>query len=141
LASARNAVARARALEPNLPERCQRQAEIQLAVDFDWAGATETLRQARQLAPADPDLLVLASQLARSQGELQTANDLLRQAVALDPVKPAALAVLAFNLVLTRHFEEARELYRPGPGSESDYSWAYAGPGLGYLLDGKYDRR
>jgi len=139
LASARNAVARARALEPNLPEALSAQAEIQLAVDFDWAGAAETLHRARELAPADPDLLVLASQLARSQGQLQAANDLLHQAVALDPVKPAALAVLAFNLVLTRHFAEARELYRQVQDLSPTIPWAYAGPGFGYILDGKYD--
>jgi len=103
LASARNAVARALALEPNLPEALSARAEIQLAVDFDWKGGAETLRQARELAPADPDLLVLASQLARAQGEQATATALLRQAVALDPVKVGlgiSLKAFVFNRIV-----------------------------------------
>ncbi len=138
LASAREAVARALALEPKLPEALSARAEIQLFVDFDWVGSAETLRQARELVPADPDLLVLASQLARAQGEQTTATELLRQAVALDPVKASALAALAFNLVFTRQFAEARALYRRVQDLNPTIPWAYAGPGLGYILEGNY---
>jgi TolB-like protein/tetratricopeptide (TPR) repeat protein len=139
LTSAREAVARALALEPNLPEALSARAEIQLAVDFDWAGSAESLRRARELAPADPDLLVLASHLARAQGKLAISTDLLRQAVALDPVKPSALTTLAFGLVLSRQFVEARELYRRVQELNPAIPWAYAGPAYSYLLEKNYD--
>ena len=46
LARAREAAARALALEPNLPEALRARADIQLNFDFDWKGAAETLRTA-----------------------------------------------------------------------------------------------
>jgi TolB-like protein/tetratricopeptide (TPR) repeat protein len=140
LARAREAVARALALEPKLPEAIKARAEIQLFIDFDWAGTAESLRQARALAPADPDLLVLASQLARARGELASATDLLRQAVALDPVKPSALALLAFDLMLSRQFVEAQALYQRVQDLNPAIPWAYGGPGYGLILEGKYDQ-
>src|SRR6266702_2840603 len=64
LAGAREATARALALEPNLPEALLARSEIQLYFDFDWNGAAETLQTALALAPADPALLTAAGNLA-----------------------------------------------------------------------------
>ena len=54
LARAREASARALALEPNLPEALLTRASIETNFDYDWNGATETSSKALDLAPADP---------------------------------------------------------------------------------------
>src|SRR5437773_10681875 len=51
LADARDAVARALSLEPNLAEALAVRAKMQLGFDFDWKAAADTLRTALALAP------------------------------------------------------------------------------------------
>ena len=111
LTRARESVARALTLEPNLPEALRARADIQLSFDFDWKGASETLRTALTLAPADPALLIAAGNLATARGDAERGITLYRQAVALDRVNPQALSFLAFNLALTGQFAEARAEY------------------------------
>ena len=88
LARAREAAARALAIEPNLPEALLARSKIQLNFDFDWNGAAETVRSALALAPADPALVTAAGTLALARGDTTRAIELYRQAVALDPVNP-----------------------------------------------------
>ena len=52
LASARDAVARAFALEPNLPEGLLARAMIETNFDYNWKSAAQTLSKALALAPA-----------------------------------------------------------------------------------------
>ena len=85
LARAREAAARALAIEPNLPEALLARSKIQLDFDFDWNGAAETVRSALALAPADPALVTAAGTLALARGNTTRAIELYRQAVALDP--------------------------------------------------------
>src|SRR5204862_2565409 len=108
LANAREAVARALALEPDLPEALGVRAKIQIGLDFDWKAAAETLRTALALAPTNVALLIDAGNLALAQGDAERGTVLFRQAVALDPVNPAARGYLAMNLANTKHFAEAR---------------------------------
>ena len=56
LSSARDATARALAIEPNLPEALLARASIETNFDFNWNGAAQTLRKALALAPADPNI-------------------------------------------------------------------------------------
>ena len=58
LAAARDAVERALALEPDLPEALFPRAMIETNFDYNWKGAAETLRKALALAPQDPALLM-----------------------------------------------------------------------------------
>src|SRR5207249_3628807 len=139
LADAREATARSLALDPALPEALAVRATIQLGLDFDWKGAAETLRTALPLAPTNVALLINAGNLALAQGDLERATVLFRQAVAVDPVNPAARAYLAAILVTTRHFAEARAEYprvvELNPAAPS----AHAGLGTAYLLEGKFE--
>ncbi len=132
LAGAREATARALALEPNLPEALLARSEIQLYFDFDWNGAAETLQTALALAPADPALLTAAGNLALARGDAAKAIELYRQAVALDPVNPQARSYLAFNLAVTRQFAEARAEYPRVVELNPAAPWAHAGLGLSF---------
>ena len=139
LASAREAAARALALEPTLPEALGVRAKIQLSFDFDWKGAAETLQTALALAPTNVGLLINAGNLALAQGDPERATVLFRQAVTLDPVNPAARGYLAMNLANTRRFAEARaefpRVVELNPGAPQ----AHGGLALAYLLEGKFE--
>jgi TolB-like protein len=139
LDSAREAANRALGLEPNLPEALGVRAKIQLSFDFDWKGAEETLRTALALAPTNVGLLISAGNLALAQGDPERATDLFRQAVALDPVNPAARGYLAINLANTKHFAEARAEYPRVVELNPAAPQAHGGLGLAYLLEAKFE--
>src|SRR5256712_2611395 len=63
LASARDAVARALSIEPNLPNGLLAQATIETNFDFNWNAAAQTVSKALALAPADPNMLIAAGNL------------------------------------------------------------------------------
>jgi len=138
LARARETAARAVALEPNLPEALRVRADIQLNFDFDWKGASETLRTALALAPADPALLTAAGNLAVAKGDAARGIALYREAVALDPVNPLARSFLDFNLALTGQFAEAQAEYPRLVELSPAAPWAHAGLGISFLLQGKF---
>ena len=139
LARAREAAARALAIEPNLPEALLARAKIQLNFDFDWNGAAETVRSALALAPADPALVTAAGTLALARGDTTRAIELYRQAVALDPVNPGARSWLAFNLAVTGRFAEARAEYPRVVELSPAAPWSHAGLGLAFILEGKFE--
>ena len=139
LAIAREAVEKALAIEPDLPEALFARAMTETNFDYNWKGAAETLRIALALAPQDPALLMEAGNLAQARGEITQALDLLRRAVALDPVNAQARAFLAGTLSVLGKQEEARseyarviELIPSAPNSQ-------AGIGLTYLMEGKFE--
>src|SRR5213080_4858644 len=139
LASAREAAARALALEPNLPEALLARSEIELNFDFDWKGAAETLRKALALAPADPALRIAAGNLEVARGDMTRAIELYLQAVALDPVNPRARSFLAFNLAVAGQFAEARAEFPRVVELNPAAPWAHAGLGLSFLIEGKFE--
>src|SRR5438309_9393734 len=111
LTAAREAVERALALEPDLPDALFARSMIQTNFDYDWKGAAETLRKALALAPQDPALLMQAGNLAAARGENTQALEFDRRAVTLDPVNAQAWAFLAGNLSASGRQEEARAEY------------------------------
>jgi TolB-like protein/tetratricopeptide (TPR) repeat protein len=139
LAAARDAVERALALEPDLPEALFPRAMIETNFDYNWKGAAETLRKALALAPQDPALLMEAGNLAQARGEITEALDLFRRAVALDPVNAQARAFLASSLSGSGRQEEARAEYAREIELNPSAPNSYAGVGLTYLLESKFE--
>ena len=139
LAAARNAVERAIAIEPDLPDALYPKAMIETNFDYNWKGAAETLRKALALAPQDPALLMEAGNLAQARGELTQGLDLFRRAVASDPVNAQARAFLASSLSGSGHQEEARAEYAREIELNPSAPNSYAGMGTTYLLQGKFE--
>jgi tetratricopeptide (TPR) repeat protein len=139
LTAARDAVERALALEPDLPEALFPRAMIETNFDYNWKGAAETLRKALALAPQDPALLMEAGNLASARLESTQALDLFRRAVALDPVNAQARAFLASNLSASGRQEEARAEYARVIELNPSAPNSHAGVGLAYLLEGKFE--
>ena len=139
LASAKDAVGRALAIEPNLPEGLFARATIQTNFDFDWNGAAQTVSKALALAPADPKIVIAAANLEIARGNMDRALELFRKAVDLDPVNPTARSFLAFNLAVTKHFAEAHAEFPRVVELNSAAPWAHAGLGLSYLLENRFE--
>ena len=139
LSAARAAVERALSLEPDLPEALLPRATIETNFDYNWKGAAETFRKALVLAPQDPALLAWAGNLAGARGEAREAADLLRRAVALDPVNAAARGFLAGTLLVLGRHAEARAEYARGIELNPSAPFSHAGIGQTYLLEHKFE--
>jgi tetratricopeptide (TPR) repeat protein len=139
LASARDAVARALAIEPKLPDALYARAWIETNFDFDWSAATQSVSKAMALAPADPNVLIAAANLETALGNTDRAIEIYRKAVELDPVNAQSRSFLAFGLANTKRFAEARAEYARVIELNSSAPWAHAGLGLAYLLENKFD--
>jgi adenylate cyclase len=139
LAAAREAVERALALEPDLPDALFPRAMIETNFDYNWKGAAETLRKALALAPQDPALLMEAGNLAGARGEKTQSLEFNRRAVALDPVNAQARAFLAASLSVSGPQEEARAEYGRMIELNPSAPNSHAGVGLTYLLEGKFE--
>src|SRR5213596_4174527 len=139
LASARDAVARALSIEPDLPNGLLARATIETNFDFNWNAAAQTVAKALALAPADPNMLIAAGNLELALGNTDRAIELYRKAVELDPVSAQARTFLAFNLAATKRFAEARAEFPRVVELNPATPWAHAGLGLSYLLEGKFE--
>ena len=138
LAAAREATIRALTLEPDLPEALLVRSMIQLNFDYDWKGADQTIQAALAIAPQNPQVLTTAGNVTRTT-DTEKAVALYRQAVAMDPVNPAARNFLAFTLAISRRFAEAHEEYARVVELNPAAPWARAGLGLSFLLEGKFE--
>jgi TolB-like protein/Tfp pilus assembly protein PilF len=139
LAAAREAVEKALAIEPDLPEALSARVLIETNFDYNWKGAAETLRKALALAPQDPALLMEAGNLAQARSEMTQAIEFFRRAVASDPVNAQALAFLATGLSAVGRQEEARTEYARVIELNPSAPNSHAGVGLTYLLQGKFE--
>jgi TolB-like protein/DNA-binding winged helix-turn-helix (wHTH) protein/cytochrome c-type biogenesis protein CcmH/NrfG len=109
---AREAVERALALNPNLPEAHVQMARIKRQVDFDWAGADASIQRAIALEPGDPAILRSAAAEAAILGRLDEALPLARRAVDLDPLNARSWAALGEIEFRGGKLEEAEADYR-----------------------------
>ena len=139
LASARDAIARALAIEPDLPEALYARAWIETNFDFNWTAATQTVKKAMALAPADPNVLIAAANLETAVGNTNREIELYRKAIELDPVNAQSRSFLAFGLATTKQFAEAQAEYARVIELNSSAPWAHAGLGLSYLLQNKFE--
>lgn len=139
LAAARDAIARALSIEPDLTNGLLAQAWIETNFDFNWNAAAQTVSKALALAPADPNIAIAAGNLEIARGNADHAIELYRKAVDLDPVNASARSFLAFNLAATKRFAEAQAEFPRVVELNSAAPWAHAGLGLSYLLQNKFE--
>ena len=95
VARARESVARALALEPDLAEGHTALGGIQMSYDWDWRGAEASFARAVALAPRDGRVLHAASALAQMLGRLDEAIGLQRRAIEQDPLSANTCYVVA----------------------------------------------
>jgi serine/threonine-protein kinase len=89
LAHARNAAARAVALDPQLPEALAHLAHLTAFVDWDWDAAEQSFRRAIELAPSHPRIRAWFGQTLVVQRRFDEALRQLQVAQRLDPLAPS----------------------------------------------------
>ena len=139
LAAAREAVKKALAIEPDLPEALTARAIIETNFDYTWKIAAETVRKALAAAPDDPTLLVWAGNLATIRGDLTKALEFNRRSVAVDPVNPLTREFLGSTLSALGRQEEARAEYTRVIELNPSAPNSYASIGLTYVLQGRFE--
>jgi TolB-like protein/class 3 adenylate cyclase/tetratricopeptide (TPR) repeat protein len=109
---ARDAVARALALEPDLAEGHAQMGWIQMTYDCDWHAAEASFQRALELAPGNADALIAAGAMALTLGRLDEAIARYRQVVAQDPLRASGYQTLGLALGASDRLAEAEAAYR-----------------------------
>jgi TolB-like protein/Tfp pilus assembly protein PilF len=139
VARAREAVARALALDPDLAQGHAQMGWIQNVDDWDWHAAEASLQRALELAPGNPDVLIPVGAMACSLGRLDEAIVLFRQAVAQDPLRAAAYHSLGWALYASDRLAEAEAAYRKALELAPQREGARAVLALNLLTQGRGD--
>ncbi|HEY7903758.1 MAG TPA: TIR domain-containing protein [Casimicrobiaceae bacterium] len=111
-ARAREAVQRALALEPDLPEAHAQLGWIQIYHDRDWRGAEASYRRALELAPGNASVLRRSGALGLNAGRFDEAIALGRQSLQHDPLNTTAHHNLGINFYASGRLADAEAAFR-----------------------------
>jgi serine/threonine-protein kinase len=112
LPTARNALARALALAPDLPEALEAQAGLQAHYDWDWPGAAATVKRMLEVAPDSSSALSRAGVIANAMGRFDEAIEYGRRACEQDPLSARSYIYLALPLHASGRLAEAEVALR-----------------------------
>jgi DNA-binding winged helix-turn-helix (wHTH) protein/TolB-like protein len=120
---AHDAVERALALDPNLPEAYSQMGRLQEFDDFDWRGADASFQRAMSLEPEDPVYIRQAAEMAGNLRRFGSALEGAHKAVDLDPLNADSWATLGEVSVFAGQLREAEADYRKALELNPD-TWA-----------------
>jgi TolB-like protein/Flp pilus assembly protein TadD len=105
--------------------------------DGNWAAAEVEGRQALNLDPTDPTVLLAAAILSRTLGRWDDAERQLRLALVRDPLNPLLIWNVGTTLYGARRFAEAEAPYRTILELAPEFLWTRAYLGKTLLAAGK----
>jgi TolB-like protein/DNA-binding winged helix-turn-helix (wHTH) protein/Flp pilus assembly protein TadD len=105
---AREDAERAIALDPTLASAYLALATTQIFYDWDWGAGNTSLTKAAELEPGSVEIFRLRSYLSRVVGNLDQANKLYGQAVALDPLRTNSHLGRGYLLYVAGRYDEAQ---------------------------------
>jgi TolB-like protein/Flp pilus assembly protein TadD len=109
---ARDAAARAVALNPNLADAHVALGRIRATLDWDWAGADMEFQHALKLDPANPIVLRAAADIPLIFGEYDKTTALYEQSKAQDPLDSATYTQLGWMYFYAGKLAESEAAYR-----------------------------
>jgi tetratricopeptide (TPR) repeat protein len=134
---AREAVARALALDPELGEAHAVLGLIKCVHDFDWAGSEREFKLARELSPGASDVYAHFSWLYGALCRFDEAVELVRRANELDPLTHRA--DVAAMLTRARRYDEALEAALRCVEFEPEYVRGHSALGWVYFNTGRVE--
>jgi TolB-like protein/Tfp pilus assembly protein PilF len=137
---AREAATRALAMDPQNAAAHVALANVHAIYDWEWTQAEQEVNTALKSGVRDPLTLIVAARVATVQGKWDRATQLLRQAIAQDPLNPYALTVLGLFVQLrTGHFAEAETPLRRSLQISPRYGSGHFFLAIDLLMQGRFD--
>ena len=136
---AREAVARALALEPDLPEGHLALGTIRHWYDFDWKGAEASYRRALEFAPSNADVIRSLGTLAGQLGRIDEGIELGLRAIDLDPLTVVGYGSLARTYRRARRHPEAEAAFRKVLEISPEATAGWMQLGLVVMALGRYE--
>jgi TolB-like protein/Flp pilus assembly protein TadD len=112
VALARDAIEKARAIDPNRPSVLARLANIQNQFDWNWAAAEATIQKALELDPFESRVLNAAGTIAANLGRGEASLAYYQRILDQDPLDLISLYNKADALHRLGRLEDARLAYR-----------------------------
>ncbi len=136
MAAAKDALDRALALDPNLPEAHLARGYYRFNVEHDLSGALSEFQKAEQGLPNNADVFTAIAMIQRRRGRSDEALEAARRAVTLDPRNRDACFFLATTYGSQRRFRESRAVVDRVLAIDPTDLPALNGKLYGYLLTG-----
>lgn len=125
LRRAREGAARALSLDPSSANAHVALAQIQMYIEWDWAGASDTCRQALALEPGNVQVIQTAAELAGILNHYDEALRLARRAVELDPLDASSYHDLAFHSLGAGRLDEAEAALQKALQLNPGFPWLH----------------
>lgn len=139
-ARAKEAVAKALGLDPELGEAHASLASIKLWVDWDWEGAGREFRRSLDLNPFNAEAHHQYAHLLSQTGRFDEAIEQMTLALELEPLSLNINTCLGQVLFLARRYEEATDQLKKtiemNPAFYDGHSWL----GMTYLMQGMFEQ-
>jgi len=139
LERARQAVARALALEPDLGEAHAQTGWIRMTYEWDWRGAEASYGRALESAPGNAFVLRRVGWLAANFGRLDEAIGLYHRSIEQDALSAATYHSLGMALEAAGRVSEAEQAYRKVLELSPQRTAAHAMLALDLLAQGRGD--
>jgi len=134
--ASRHAAESALKLDPNLGLAHAILGAIHNDYDWDWAAADREFNRAIALAPHDGRVWAMAADYAVALGHLDKARQMLKQALAYDPLLADAYNTLAWTEWGAGRYEESLVAARKVLEIDPTYDWGYINVGFALLYHG-----
>ncbi|MGD2120217.1 MAG: protein kinase [Gemmatimonadota bacterium] len=134
--AAREALARAIAIDSTLVEVQYAAAMVRLAVDWDWDASEETFLRAIDLNPRFPDARAYYGHLLMIQERWEECSEQMRVAMELDPFNLLLLGLYGATLVMGDQVDEGVALFENALRMVPDYPLAHSGLQMAYHRKG-----
>ncbi len=122
---AREAVARALELDPDLAEAHTALGLVHFYFEWDWAGAETELRRALELNPGSLDVHKEYGAFLTAMGRLDEGLAHSREAALLDPLSVGPVHDMAINALIRHDYALAAEGFRHAIDINPNWTWGY----------------
>ena len=136
VALAKNAIERAKSLDPDLGVAWGIDSFLKKNLDRDWGTAQTAINKAYELEPNNNNIRVWRASMATTIGKLDDAVELYEQAFSNDPLGLSLHSALGNAYMRVHRYDEAIEIFAKQVELKPDYYWAYFNLGKSYLFRG-----